>query len=70
MTATHFVQKSGDHVTSKLGNRRQRSVMESRLQLVFKGPVRSGYGAPAHPNRDRDQSHFFCNLQLTGPNHY
>ena len=32
MTATHFVQKSGDHVTSKLGNRRQRSVMESRLQ--------------------------------------
>ena len=31
-------------------------VRRAPKNVVFQGPVRSGYGVPSHPNRDRDRS--------------
>jgi len=36
--------------------------------VVFRGPVRSGYGGSSHPNRDRDRLGYFCNPAITEPN--
>jgi hypothetical protein len=38
-------------------------------RLVFPGPVRSGYGCLAHPNRDCDRLHLFSNTKKTRLNH-
>ena len=42
---------------------------EKQVDLVFPGPVRSGYGVSSNPNRDRDQLAWVPELKKTGPNH-
>ena len=40
------------------------------IDLVFEGPVKSGYWVPSSSNRDRDQLGFSQKPNITGPNQH